>query len=172
MKKQTLIYFGFLAGVINIVGWFTFDALFQSEEFDFGLGEILGYAAMLLALSTVFFGVKRYRDLNMDGKISFGQAFVNGLIIVGVASSIYVIGWEIYYPNFASDFSADYSAYLLESYREQGLTDAEIEVKKAEMEIWTTRYQNPLYRVPMTLMEILPLGILVCLISAFILKRK
>lgn len=172
MKKQTLLYFGLLAGLINIIAWFVFDTLFQSDDFDFGLGEILGYAAMLLALSTVFFGVKRHRDITLDGKITFGQAFLNGLIVVLVASSIYVIGWEIYYPNFATDFSADYSAYMIESYKEQGLTELEIKTKTDEMNVWMERYENPLYRIPMTLMEILPLGILICLVSAFILKRN
>ena len=171
MKKQ-LIYFGLLGGLINIVGWFTFDKLFQSGENDYGLGEILGYAAMLLALSTVFFGVKRYRDRTLGGKITFGQAFFNGLIVVLVAGSIYVIGWEVYYPNFAPDFGAEYSAYLLETYKEQGLSEAEIQTKTEEMQVWMERYKNPLYRVPMTLLEILPLGVLVALGAAFALKKQ
>lgn len=172
MKKQTLIYFGLLAGLLNIIGWFALDALFQKDDFDFGLGEILGYAAMLVALSTVFFGVKRYRDVNLDGKISFVQAFLNGLIIVLVAASIYVIGWEIYYPNFAADFGERYSEYLVQSYEEQGLSTEEMKIKKEEMAVWMDRYENPLVRIPLTLMEILPLGILVAAISGLVLMKQ
>lgn len=172
MKKQSLIYFGLLAGLINTIFWFIFDALFQSENFDFGLGEILGYTAMLIALSTVFFGVKRYRDTKLGGKMTFGQGFLNGMIVVLVAAAIYVIGWEIYYPNFASDFGSQYTEYLINGYKEAGLSAEEIQEKKDEMAVWMDRYQYPIYRIPMTLMEILPLGIVVAAVTGLILKKK
>ena len=170
MKK--LLYFGLLAGLLNIIGWLTLDALFQGENFDFALGETLGYAAMLLALSMVFFGIKSYRDKNLNGKITCQNAFIKGLIIVGIASAIYVLGWEVYYPNFQADFGEKYSAHLIASMEEQGLSQEEIESEKASMEEWMIKYQNPLYRMPITLLEILPLGLVVALISATILKRK
>ncbi len=172
MKKQALIYWGLLAGLINTIFWFISHSLFQSEIFDFSKAEILGYTAMLLALSTVFFGVKRYRDTVLGGKISFGQAFLNGMIVVLVASAIYVIGWEIYYPNFAADFGDKYYEYLINGYKEAGLSTQEIKVKTDEMAIWMDRYQYPIYRIPLTLMEILPLGILVAAVTGLVLKKK
>ena len=136
------------------------------------MGEILGYTAMLLALSMVFFGIKRFRDRSLGGKITFLQAFLNGMIVVAVAAAMYVIGWEIYYPNFAPDFSTNYSEYLMEGYRAEGLTEAEISVKQAETAVWMERYKSPFYRIPLTLLEFLPPGILICVVSAAILKRK
>ena len=91
MKR--LIYFGLLAGFINIIGWFVLDAIFQGDNFDFSLGETLGYTAMLIALSTVFFGVKSYRDKELEGRITFKSAFLKGLIIVAIASLISGVGW-------------------------------------------------------------------------------
>ncbi|MEQ6166060.1 MULTISPECIES: DUF4199 domain-containing protein [unclassified Ekhidna] len=170
MKR--LIYFGLLAGIINVIGWIVLDALFQGDGFDFSLGETLGYTAMLIALSTVFFGVKSYRDKELNGQITFKNAFLKGLVIVSIASLIYVVGWEIYYPNFQADFGEKYSAYLISNLEEQGLSSTEIAKEKASMEQWMQMYKNPLYRVPMTLMEIFPLGLIVTLISALILKRK
>ena len=170
MKR--LIYFGLLAGFINIIGWFVLDAIFQGDNFDFSLGETLGYTAMLIALSTVFFGVKSYRDKELEGRITFKSAFLKGLIIVAIASLIYVIGWEIYYPNFQADFGEKYSAYLISNLEEQGLSSAEIAAEKANMDDWMEKYESPLYRIPMTLMEIFPLGLIVAVISALILKRK
>ncbi|WP_425391180.1 DUF4199 domain-containing protein [Ekhidna sp.] len=170
MKK--LIYFGLLAGLINVIGWFVLDTIFQGDDFDFSLGETLGYTAMLIALSTVFFGVKSYRDKELDGVISFKDAFIKGLIIVSIASLIYVIGWEIYYPNFKADFGEKYTEYLVSNLEEQGLSSAEISEEKASMSEWMEMYKNPLYRVPLTLMEIFPLGLIIALISALILKRK
>jgi len=170
MKR--FIYLGILAGFINIIWWIVFDTLFQEGAFDFGLGETLGYTSMLIALSTVFFGVKAYRDNELGGKITFKKAFLKGLIIVSIASLIYVIGWEIYYPNFMSDFGEKYNEYLLADLREKGLSKAEIVAEQTKMDDWLIKYQNPLYRLPLTLMEIFPLGLVVALISALLLKRK
>jgi len=56
---------------------------------------LVGYAAMLLAFSLVYVGVKSYRDRENGGVICFGKAFQVGLLISLVASTIYVITWMI-----------------------------------------------------------------------------
>ena len=174
MKKEqrNLIFLGLIGGAFNVIWWFIASGLFEQGNFDFGLGEILGYSAMLLALSTVFFGVKRHRDAVLGGKISFKGAFGNAMIIVGVAAAVYVVGWEIYYPNFAGDFGQEYSEYMLNNLKEQGLSAEELAAEKANMQLWMRRYENPLYRIPITLMEILPLGLVVALVSSLILRKK
>ena len=174
MKKEqrNLIYLGFIGGAFNVIWWFIASGLFEQGNLDFGLGEILGYTAMLLALSTVFFGVKRHRDVVLDGKISFKGAFGNAMVIVGVAAAVYVVGWEIYYPNFAGDFGQEYGEYMIQNLEAQGLSAAEVAAEKASLQRWIERYENPLYRIPITLTEILPLGLIVALVSALILRRK
>lgn len=170
MKR--LLYFGLLAGMLNILGWFILDGIFQGEEFDFSLGETLGYTAMIIALSTVFFGVKSYRDNELGGSITFKEAFIKGIIIVSVATLIYIVGWEIYYPNFQADFGEKYSAHLMAELQSQGLTADEIAAEKANMDDWMDKYQNPLYRIPITFLEIFPVGLIITFISSLILKRK
>lgn len=170
-EQRNLIYLGLIGGAFNIVWWFIASGFFEQGNLDFGLGEILGYTAMLLAFSTVFIGVKRHRDVVLDGKISFKGAFGNAMIVVGVAAAVYVIGWEIYYPNFAGDFGQEYGEYMLQNLKDQGLSAEEIAKEKANMDLWMERYESPLYRIPITLMEILPLGLIVALVSALILKK-
>lgn len=170
MKR--LIYFGLIAGGINIISWLVLDYIFQGDEFDFSLGETLGYSAMLVALSAVFFGIKSYRDKELQGSITFKNAFLKGLVIVLVASLIYVIGWEIYYPSFQADFGEKYANHMMKELQNQGLSASEIAAEKASMDMWMERYQNPLFRIPITFTEIFPVGLIVTLISALILKRK
>jgi len=174
MKKEqrNLIYLGLIGGAFNIVWWFISSGLFEQGNLDFGLAEILGYTAMLLALSTVFFGVKRHRDEVLDGKITFKTAFGKAMIIVGVAAAVYVIGWEIYYPNFGADLGERYSQYMMDNLKSKELSAEEIAAEKANMQLWMERYKNPFYRIPITLTEILPLGLLVALASAIILRKK
>ncbi|MEO1255340.1 MAG: DUF4199 domain-containing protein, partial [Bacteroidota bacterium] len=82
------------------------------------------------------------------------------------------IGWEFYYPNFQADFGEKYTAHLIADLKDKGLSSEEIQAQKAEMQAWMIKYENPLYRIPITLMEIFPLGVIVALISALALKRK
>ncbi|WP_421876939.1 DUF4199 domain-containing protein [Marinoscillum sp.] len=175
--KTSLNYalkYGAVAGVIMIVSWFVSHQLFTSEDgsFDSSMGEFLGYAAMILAFTMVFLGVKNYRDREGAGHITFGKAFLIGLYIVLVTSVIYVVGWMIYYPNFMADFPDQYLQSQLAQLKESGLSETEIQTKKEELIGWMEWYKEPQNMAAMTFMEIFPVGLIVTVISAFIWKKK
>jgi hypothetical protein len=172
--KKNLLLFGFAAGIINIAGWYLIKSLFMSDTgtMDMEKGEIIGYAAMLLSFTMVFFGIKYHRDNGKNESFSFKKAFVAGLVIVLVASLIYVIGWELYYPGVKDSFEAMYEADFTAQVEEQDLSNEEVKAMKEEMSVWMENYENPLIRIPITFMEIFPVGLIVSLFSALILKRK
>ena len=174
--KKIVLTFGLLAAAINMVGWFALNAIAGSptdmENFDFQTGEILGYAAMLLALSMIFFGILRYRNQVLDGFISFKKAFLTGLYITLIASVIYVIGWMIYYPNFMPDFADQYEQAQIEKIEQKDISEEEKQEEIAETKEWMDMYQNPAVMSVITFLEIFPVGLVISLISAFILKRK
>lgn len=136
---------------------------FQSEWF--------GYLVMLVALSLIFVGVKRYRDIVCGGVIRFWRAFGMGVGIAAVAAVFYVAGWEAYLAFSGRDFIADYSAAQLDAMRARGASAAAIQAKAAEMQAMATMYRNPLFRLPMTFAEIFPVGLLVALVSAALLRN-
>lgn len=173
-KKKILIIYGLIGGLIIVASSFIFGAIFGSDpsNMDMSMGVIRGYAAMLIGLSTIFFGIRAFRDKQRNGYISFKDAFVNGLIIVLVASVIYVIGWEIYYPNFMPDFPEQYLEYQKEKINSSDMSIEEAQKQISKMEISMENYNNPFYRIPWTFIEIFPIGLLILLISSFMLKRK
>jgi hypothetical protein len=130
-----------------------------------------GYLVMLVALSLIFVGVKRYRDLECGGVIRFGRAFGLGLGIAIVAGLIYVIGWELYTALSGWDFMADYSTSMLAQMRAEGASPAAIHDRQAEMRHMAEMYANPLFRMPMTFAEIFPVGFLIALVSAALLRN-
>src|SRR5687767_3556809 len=67
-----------------------------------------GYLIMLVALSLIFVGVKRYRDVECGGIIRFGRAFAVGLGMALAAAFIYAIGWETFIAASGYDFVAHY----------------------------------------------------------------
>ena len=133
---------------------------------------VLGFAFMLLGFSLIFVGVKTQRDKFLGGTISFGQAFKTGLLMAFIASTIYVITWMICYYFFVPDFMEKFTAHALEKLQASGKSAAEIAEKTAEMSWMKEKYNNPLFIILFTYVEILPLGILVSLIVALLLKRK
>lgn len=132
----------------------------------------LGYLVMLLALSLIFVGVKRYRDVECGGVIRFGRAFGVGLAIALVAAILYAVGWELYLTVTGYDFMADYSAGMLKDMRAHGASQAAIDAKAAELNSMAESYRKPLFRLAMTFVELFPVGLIVALVSAGLLRNS
>ena len=130
-----------------------------------------GYLVMLVALSLIFVGVKRYRDVECGGVIRFGRAFGLGVAIAAVAAIIYALVWESYLQISGYDFMADYTKSVLKGMQAEGASAAAIEAQAAEMNAMAESYKNPLFRVPLTFIEIFPVGLLIALISAALLRN-
>jgi hypothetical protein len=83
-----------------------------------------------------------------------------------------VASWEVIYFKFMPDFADKYAAHAIGEMREKGATDAAIAAKKVEMEKMKVMLDNPLLNAAMTFIEPFPVGLIVTLLSAAILRRK
>jgi hypothetical protein len=173
MKKNIIIY-GLIAGIIvSVLMLISVNSINHREgNFDYNRSLLIGYASMLIAFSLVYVGIRNYRNKYNNGVISFGKAFKIGLMIVLIASTMYVIAWLIDYFYFIPDFAEKYSAHMLQQLKASGASQAEIDKQTKEMAGMGTMLNNPFYNAIMTYLEILPVGLVVTLISSLILKRK
>jgi hypothetical protein len=135
-------------------------------------GYAIGYTTMLVALSLVFVAIKRHRDIDLGGVIGFWTALGLGLAISFVASVIYVVAWESTVAFAHIDFADGYARMLIEQKKASGVTGAALAKFTAEMAQFKAQYANPFYRLPMTFIEIFPVGVLVSLISAGLLCNR
>jgi hypothetical protein len=86
---------------------------------------------------------------------------------------IYVATWQvIYFGGFAPDFVAKFQTHMVEEARASGATQAEIDRKLAELHRNMELYQNPAINAAITLIEPLPVGLIIALVSAGILRRR
>ena len=172
MKKNITIY-GLIAGiVVSILMLSTVNYISHCEgTIDYTRSLLIGYASMLIAFSLVFVGIRNYRDKYNEGAISFGNAFKIGIMIVLIASTIYVLAWLIDYFLFIPDFMDKYSAQMLDKLKASGASQIEIDKQTQEMANFGRMYKNPFYNAMMTYIEILPVGLIVTLISSLLLKR-
>jgi hypothetical protein len=168
--KKTVLTFGLIGGAIMAA--MMFATLPFVDRIGFDKGEIVGYTTMILAFLMVFFGIRSYRENVGAGKITFGRAFAVGILISLVACVCYVVAWEILYYNFMPVFVDKYSGYVVEKVRASGASQQVINAKLEEMKSFKAMYDNPFINAAITFVEPFPVGLIVTLISAAILRKK
>jgi hypothetical protein len=132
---------------------------------------LVGYLVMLAALSLIFVGVKRYRDVECGGVIRFSRAFGLGASMALVAGLVYAIGWEIFVGISGFDYMSGYTNDVIGGMQAEGAAQAAIDAKRVELSQMGAMLANPLYRFPMIFAEILPVGLLVALVAAGLLRN-
>jgi hypothetical protein len=172
MRKIVIVY-GLISGAIIICLFLLSMFLWAKGIINFDNGEYFGYGSMLVALSMVFFGIKSFRD-NQNGKsIGFWKGAQVGILISLLASFVYAAGWEVYMQaSPGNSFIEKYTEHYIGKLREKGASQEEIDKTTSEMASMQEMYKNPVIRFGITLMEILPVGVIVTLLSAAILRRK
>ncbi|MFT3674482.1 MAG: DUF4199 domain-containing protein [Chitinophagaceae bacterium] len=164
--RKTVLIFSLILGTIMCINMVILVNMLYTNP-DFKGNDVLGYAAMVVVFSLIFFGVRNYRNKQLGGFISFGRAFKTGALIALVASTMYVVAWLFYYYLFVPDFIDVYTQHVLKN-----TPAAELAAKTKEMADFKEMYKNPLFTILITYSEVLPVGLIVALVSAFILKKK
>jgi hypothetical protein len=174
MKKNILV-FGTISGLIVSTFMATSMAIMgcSAGGGNMILSMVIGFASMAAAFAFIFVAIKNYRDKQNGGVVSFGKALTMGLMVSLIASTMYVITWGIEFHYFLPDFIDRYSAMQLKELQNSGITDAALEEKIKGMEEMNFKYKNSIIFFALTTyMEIFPVGILMSLIGALVLKRK
>lgn len=170
--KRIVLRYGLASGVILLAIAAVVLPLSLNGTIGFDQGELVGYSTMVLAFLMVFFGIRSYRDSVGGGAIGFGKAFQVGILITLITCAVYVVAWEIAYFNFFPDFLDHYNAHLIAKMREAGESEAAIREKAAQMAEMAELYDNVFVNIGITFLEIFPVGLIVTLVSAAILRRK
>ena len=171
MKKDVLKY-GLLSGLAMAIMGAATVPLEHRLHTSTSLAMAVGYTVMVLAFLIVFVGVKHYRDTECGGSISFGRAFAAGALMMLITCACYVVMWEVLNATVEKNFAHDYAASMVKHAQDSGLQGAALEAKIAAAQKFEVMYSNPLYRMSMTLLEPLPVGLVMALVTAGILRRK
>ncbi|WP_299216605.1 DUF4199 domain-containing protein [uncultured Dokdonia sp.] len=169
--KKTIKKFGAYAFIIGIMLFFCM--LYFGSRFDYGTQEFLGYATIVIALSTVFFGVKYYRDQENNGKLSFKKALSLGLFIsvfvglgIGLMDGFYV---SVINP----DFFQEYSEASMKVLKEAGDTQ-KLEEMKAQMQQFES--MSPvalsLFSGGLMFITVMLVGLIISILSGLLLQKK
>ena len=72
----------------------------------------------------------------------------------------------------APDFMEKYLAFTIEKMKGNNAPQAEIDAHIKEMKSFNEMYKNPLVNMAFTYMEVIPVGLLMSVISSFLIKRR
>jgi len=168
--KKTVLVFGLISGAISAaMMWVTLPFVHNGSLKH---SEILGYTTMFLSFLLVFFGIRSYREHVGGGTITFGRGVAVGLLITVISCACYVASWEILYVNFMPDFMDKYAAQVVGEMHKEGAPAAAVAAKEKQLAAMKEWYKNQLINVAMTFIEPFPVGLLMTLVSAAILRRR
>lgn len=132
-----------------------FSAFLAGLYFDITTNEAFGYATIVASLLFVYFGIRHFRDKQNNGKVSFKQALIVGLLIsiftaIGIAIADY-----IYTAVVNPDFFEEYADMMKAK-------DPTVEI------VEFTSGQAALFMFAIVFI----IGLIISLISSLILQRK
>jgi Protein of unknown function (DUF4199) len=163
--KKIVLTFGLISAVIMMV--LMCAALPFDEKIGLNAAMAIGYTIIVSSFMLVFFGIRSYRENVGGGAISFGRAFAIGILITLMASASYVIIWEIIYfglPGFGDRFVASYVQQVKSSGASPESIQSQLDLMK--------HYNNPFFNAAVTFTEPFPVGLIITLVSALILRRR
>ena len=164
--KRTILVFGLISGGIMTVMMFA-TLPFTDSAWLQAHSRVIGYTTMVLSFMLVFFGIRSYRENIGGGTITFGRAFAVGILITLISSVLYVIAWEIMYfgiPSFGEKFMTMCVAHIKNS----GASPEAIQTQLNQLKY----LDNPFINAAMTFAEPFPVGLIITLVSALILRKK
>lgn len=171
--KRIIIIYGLIAGSIVAAMILLAIPLWKNGILNHDNGEVVGYTTMVIALSVIFFGVKSYRDKYGNGVITFARGVKIGLLISVIAAVMYSLAWEISLTQLGDEFVTQAMEQYFHEMKEDGATEAEIQEARNKMVMMQEYYKNPVIRFFITaVVEILPVGFVITLISAALLRKK
>ncbi|MDX1477170.1 MAG: DUF4199 domain-containing protein [Saprospiraceae bacterium] len=155
--QQTITKYGVLAGLVMVaLGWANF---FVTRPMGYGAAEVGGYLSIIVALTFVYFGIRHYRDMVMEGVISFRKAVRTGLLISLIPAFFMLISTIIFMVTFGDQWMD----WAMESMSDE---------QRAQYAAAPPWMLNPLFQGVVMFGTVYLIGIIMTLISALLLKRE
>ncbi|MGB5387165.1 MAG: DUF4199 domain-containing protein [Eudoraea sp.] len=129
--------------------------LYFGKELESSIQVIIGYVTMTLSSFFIFFGIKHYRDIENNGKVSFGQALLIGILIALIIAIGIAIADYIYTTVLNPGFFEEYKAMM-----------------RADGYEGTIPEYSSVFMAMLMSVTVLCIGFVVSLLSTLLLQRK
>jgi hypothetical protein len=168
--KQIAWKYGLISGAVAAI--MLLGAGLFGRNIGFDKAMLVGYTGIVLSFGVIYLAMASWRDKYGNGYISFGKAMKIGLLVALISSICYVIAWLVVYYTMMPDFMDKYIAFELDKLRQSGASDAMIAAQTQKMHQMGELYKNPLINAAFTFMEPFPIGVVISLLSAVLVRLR
>lgn len=133
------------------------------------LGEIIGYSAMVLALSAVWFAMRSRRALN--GSLGFSEGLGIGAGVSLVAALLFGLATWAFYAYSGDALPEEIYAFYQDQIHQSGADAASIAARLAELERMRPMFFDKTLQAGIMAATVFVIGLVLSVISAAALRR-
>lgn len=173
MPKLALKY-GSIAAAIMIAVIILPFWLRSPDELLAGMkwGERIGYATMLLAMGLVYFAIREYRERHGGGVLGFGKGLQVGTSVSLVAALVFGLATVALYTAMGPERIDAFMRLYMEYMAGEGATPEALAKALSDYEAQRQLWLNPWFQGLLMFATVLPIGLAVSLVSAWLLRRR
>jgi hypothetical protein len=168
--KRTILTFGLISGGLSILILLATLPFLRSGRYQ--TMDVLGYTSMVASALMVFFAVRSYRENAGGGRIGFGRGVAVGLLVTLVSCACYAAVFEIIYFKLVPDFGDTFAACMVHRARSAGASAPEVDKVAQQAATLKRLYDHPASNAALSFATSFPIGLVVTLVSAAILRRR
>jgi len=168
--KKTVLAYGLVSGAVTSALMLAVVPLIESRKL--ATSDFIGYGSIVLMGLIIFFGVRSYRQNVGDGRMSFLQGFGVGAGITLISCALYLATFQLLFYELRPGIEETYAECMIERARRSGASDAEILETTKQAHRMVELLRNPWSNIVLTLLEPLPMGLVLTTLSAAILRKR
>lgn len=167
---HAILRYGTIAAALITVLLFLPYFLFGARPEWMKMGEVVGYASMLLCLSATYFAMRA--EARRRGTIGYGSALAVGVGVSAVAGLLFGLATWVFYAMVGDALPEALIAFYQQQIRDSGAAQAAIDSQLEALEgMRPFFYNRPLQGAVMAATVFL-IGVLESLIGAFFASRR
>ena len=136
--------------------------------FDLNLNKYLGYVSYIIIIAGVILGTKSYRDNNLNGFITYGQALGFGTMLVVVAAVLSAIYTYLFVAIIDPDIIDKILAISEEEMLKKGMSDDQVEMAQS----FSKKLMSPVVMSITGFIGTSIVGFILSLITSAFLKKE
>jgi len=168
---KTILRFGLYGALVEVLFFFVSLIISGVTKANYEVLKINCYPAIIVCISLTYFGIRYYRDKINGGSITFYDALKLGILIVLIPAVCFGFSDALYDtlldPHFYDRLESDKIKQI-----HQNISATELPVRLKTFKAQLDFYRKPYVNFLVMFLTVTAPGIVVSVISAFILQRK
>ena len=170
--KKILLKYGIITGILITSFIFFYFIIFYPLLIENSEYCSLGLIGLIGVFLPSFFGIMEYREKINNRYITFKKALIIGLLIALIGILLYLLYFTFDYHFMHPSLLDREIAFQTRPERIEELRKLKDHAAIEHLNEYRARYSNPIYFIYYTVIDFVPFGIFMSVVSAFVLKRK